>query len=65
MRNLIRRLLARPLLTPAERAHEFNRLSEDDCGHLVAYFADRYHAEFDAGLAAFGRYQHGLEEVTH
>jgi hypothetical protein len=65
MRNLIRRLLARPLLTEAERAHEFNRLSEDDCTHLVAYFADRHPAEFDAGLAAFGRYLHGLEEVTH
>jgi hypothetical protein len=61
MKNLIRRLLARPLMTDAERAHEFNRLSEDDCGHLVAFFADRFPAEFDAGLAAFGRYQHNLE----
>lgn len=62
--RLLARLRARPLLTDWERDHEFTRLSEDDCGHLAAYFADQFPAEFDAGLAALGRYRHEIEEAA-
>jgi hypothetical protein len=62
MIELIARLLARPRLTEGQRAYEFNRLSEDDCGLLVAFFAEQYPANFDVALAALHSY--GLEEVT-
>jgi hypothetical protein len=64
MKNLIRRLLARPLLTDVERELEFDALSTDDCGHLVAFFASQFPAEFDAGVAALGSYRHEIEEAA-
>jgi hypothetical protein len=44
-------------LTDTQRGMAVDRLSEDDCGHLVAYFADQFPAQFDAALAALGSYR--------
>lgn len=44
-------------LSDTQRDLAVDRLSEDDCGHLVAYFADQFPAQFDAALAALGSYR--------
>jgi hypothetical protein len=43
---------------------EFDALSTDDCGHLVAFFASQFPAYFDAGVAALGSYRHEIEEAA-
>lgn len=52
------------LLTDEQRDTEFDRLSEDECGHIVAFVASQHPEVFDAALAAFARYRGGLEAVA-
>jgi hypothetical protein len=62
--RLLARLAARPLLTDAERTVEFDRMSEDDSGMLLAYFADQHPGLFDAGVAALNAYHHEIGEAA-
>jgi hypothetical protein len=62
--RFLARLAARPRLTDSERTVEFDRMSEDDTGMLLAYFADQFPGFFDTGLAALGSYRHEIEEAA-
>lgn len=53
-----------PLMTDDVRDTELEQLSDDDRGHITAYLADQFPEVFDAAIAAFSRYRHGLPEVA-
>lgn len=64
MKQLIRRLLARPLLTGFQRDVELETLSDEDCAYVAAYFADQFPAEFDAAVTRLAAFRAELGEVA-
>jgi hypothetical protein len=64
MRNLIRRLLAMPLLTDLQRDVELETLSDEDCAYLAAYFADHFPAEFDVAVVRLASFRTQIGEAA-